>query len=352
MAPVPPAINVTSLGDLQQTTLPDLNRFHITEIATDIQDFTVMNGLLRQGNTITVDSGKSFQWDVMVNDSGAAAVVGLGYQDKVSIVDTTVQATADWKNVKTDWAMIAQEEQFNSGIAKIVDLRMLREKAAAISLVQLMEALIWGPPVAITDLLSMWGFNTWLVKNATEGFFGGAPSGYTTIGLNPTTFPRWKNYTFPYTTVDDTDFVRKLNKALRFTDWKPPVDGLPLLGTGRERRFFANYGLIGPIQELLKASNDNLGMDITRYHESVVIQRTPLTWVPFLEADTTNPIYGIMMGDLKFYRLKNFWMRRTVLDKTPGHHMVKSEFLDCTGQPVMVNRRRSFVGSSGTTYPS
>jgi hypothetical protein len=40
-------------------------------------------------------------------------------------------------------------------------------------------------------------------------------------------------------------------------DWKPPVDGLPLLRQGQPYRYFSNYGLIGPLQELLKASNDN-----------------------------------------------------------------------------------------------
>jgi hypothetical protein len=346
-----PLLNVAALGDLQQMTLPELNRLRITEIATDLQKFLVMGDLLQKGNTITVDSGKSFQWDVMVNDSGAAANVGLGYQDKTSIVDTTVQATADWRHSKTDWGIIGQEEQMNASPAKIVDLRLIREKAAMISLVQLMEANFFGPPPSLSDTVTPWGLRTWIVKNATEGFNGAAPSGYTTIGLAPSTFPRWKNWTAQYATVDDTDFVRKLNKAVEFVNWTPPVDGLPTLKTGTGYRYFSNYGLIGPMQELLKASNDNIGMDVTKYAGSVVINRVPLVRVPALETDTTNPLYGVSMGSMKLYRLKNWWMRRTSVPIMPGHHTVAAEYVDCTYQYVFTNRRDSFVLATGTSEP-
>jgi hypothetical protein len=346
-----PLLNVAGLGDLQQMTLPELNRLRITEIATDLQKFLVMGDLLTKGNTITVDSGKSFQWDVMVNDSGTASFVGLGYQDKTSIVDTTVQATADWRHVKTDFAVIGQEEQMNASPAKIVDLTLIREKAAMISLVQLMENAFFGPPPSVSDTVSLWGLRTWLTKSASEGFNGGAPSGYTTIGLSPTTYTRWKNWTGQYTTVEDTDFVRKLNKAIEFVDWKPPVDGLPLLRQGQAYRYYSNYGLIGPLQELLKAANDNIGMDVTKYAGAVVISRVPLVRVPALEADTTNSIYGVSMGDVKLYRLKNWWMRRTEVPMMPGHHTVKATYLDSTLQTVFTNRRTSFCLSTGTTEP-
>lgn len=346
-----PAVTVASLGDLQNVTLPELNRLRIVDLTTDLQNFTVWE-FMKKGSTITVSSGKNFQWTCMVNGSGTAQNVGLGYQDRTSIVDTTVLATAEWRHTKVDWAMIGQEEQFNADPAKIVDIEMLREKASMISQVELMEQNLWGPPVAITDTITPWGIKTWFVKNASEGFNGGAPSGYTTIGLNPTTYPRWKNYTFQYTTVDDTDFVRKLNRAIEFTNWKPPVEGMPLLAQGNKYMMYSNYGLIGPLQELLKASNDNLGMDISKYLGAVMINRMPLVRVPALEVDTTNPIYGIATDDFKIYRLKNWWMKKTELDKVPGHHTIKARYLDTTMQHVAVNRRRTFVGATGTTEPS
>jgi hypothetical protein len=202
------ALTATQLSDLVASTIRDLDEPNLTEITSDLQEHTAMKRLLKKKQR-TIQSGIGAQWDVMVNHSGGSENVGLGAQDNVEIVDTLVQAQADWRNTVTHWAMIGQEMSMNMGKRRIVDLMMVREKAAMISLAELMEANFWGPPVASTDDVTPWGINTWVVKNATEGFNGGAPSGYTSIGLNPTTYPRWKNYSGNYTAVTKDDLIRK-----------------------------------------------------------------------------------------------------------------------------------------------
>jgi hypothetical protein len=351
---VNPILAANQVQDLQTTTLAEYNKGHLVDISADLQNYIVMRLLLRQGKTKTVESGKSFTWTVMVNDTGSAQNVGLAYQDDVSQVDVATQASADWRHSKVDWAMIGQIVQMNANPAQIVDMEMMQEKAALIAFVKLAEGNFFGPPVAITDGITPWGINTWVVKNATEGFNGGLPAGYSTIGgLDPAQYVNWKNYTFQYTSADDPDFIRKLNRAVEFTDFRPPVDGLPLLNSGPEDyMFFSNYGLIGPLQEYLKASNEALGMDLTKYLGSVMINRRPLIRVPFLEADTTNPIYGIPFKDVFLYRLKNYWGRKTHLPNLPGSHNVAATFLDYSYQFCWVNRRGSFVGATGVTYPS
>lgn len=350
-----PQLTVSGLGDLQQTTLPELNRGRIVELTTDLQKFHVMapDGILNKDGVVTEGgTGKTFEWRLMMSTGGTSANVGLGYQDATSIRDTTITASAEWRNSKSDYSIIGQEEAHNDSPAKIVSLKLLREKAMMIDLVSLMESNWFGNPVALTDTLSPMSMSTMIVKNATEGFNGGVPSGYTTLfNVSPTQYPRFKNYTFQYTTVDDPDFIRKLSKAVEFTEWKPPVNGLPLLNNAARYRYFSNWSLIGPLQELLKASNDNVGMDLLKYQNAVILNRLPLVRVPALEADTTAPIYGIDLGALKIYRLKGWWMRRTVVDKVPGHHTVKAEYLDSSYNFVMVTRRSSFVGATAATYP-
>lgn len=348
-----PALMQTSLGDLGQTTLPQLNRGRIVEITSDIQEYTVSKFLNKQG-VVTVDGGKSFQWDVMVADSGSAANVGLGYIDQPNIVDTVVQATADWRHLKVDWANIAQELQMNKGASQIVDLEMLREKAAMIAQVKLMENNLWGPPVTSSDTITPWGIKTWVVKNATQGFNGSTQSGGNSVlGLNPSTWTRWKNYTDQYTDVTDTDFVRRMLRAIRFTNFRPPVDGLPLLNGGNYKYgLYTNNGLLAPAEEYLKASNDSLGNDMAKYQGKLVIAGIPVQWVPLLESDTTNPIYLLNHNDVKIYRLKNWWMRRSAVPMMPGQHTVSGYFYDTTMQLVFVTRRGSGVLATGTTEPS
>lgn len=346
-----PTLQATQLVDLVATTLRDLGKPKFTEIATDLQRHTAMKNLLNK-NRVVLQAGYGVQWDVMVNHSASAANVGLGASDNVSIVDTMVQATADWRNTTASWAIIAQEIDMNREPARIVNLLQERRIACMVSLAELMEANFWGPPVALTDTVTPWGVNTWIVKNATEGFNGGAPSGYTTIGLNPTTYPRWNNWTFQYTNVTREDFIRKMRKAATFTDFEPPVDGIPTFNTGDKYGFYTNYGVIGPLEEALENQNDDLGPDIASQDGKVIFRRVPVTWVPKLEADTTNPIYGINWGWFKTYILSGWWLRETNVPIYPGQHTVSAHFMDCTYQWITKNRRCHFVGATGTTYPS
>lgn len=344
-------LQATQLNDLVATTLRNLGKPNFTEIATDLQKHTAMANLLKK-NRVVLQSGYGVQWDVMVNHSGSAANVGLGASDNVTIVDTMVQATADWRNSTANYSLIGQEIDMNREPARIVDLVRERRLACMIALAELMESNFWGPPVALSDAVTPWGINTWLVKNASEGFNGGAPSGYSSIGLNPTTYPRWKNWTAQYTSVTKDDLVRKLRKAATFTNFQPPVENIPTFNTGNDWMFYTNYAVVGGLEEVLEGQNENLGPDVASMDGKVLFRRTPLEWVPKLEADTTNPVYGINWGEFKTHVLSGWWMKETNVPIYPGQHTVSAHFIDCTYQFIMKNRRSHFVIATGTTYPS
>jgi hypothetical protein len=347
----PNVLTAPQLGDLVQTTLKDLGRPKFTEIASSLQRHTAMSNLLRK-NRVQLDSGTAVQWDVKVLLSHSAANVGLGASDNVSIEDTMTQASADWRNSTASYAIIGQEIDMNDNPSRIVDLIKSRRIDALIAMAELMEANWWGPPVALTDNLTPWGVNTWVVKSTTQGFNGTVPSGYTTIGLNPTTYPNWANWTDGYTAVARDDLVRKLRKAATFTDFQPPVDGIPTFNTGDDYQFYSNYQVIGPLEEILESQNDNLGNDIAKYDGNVHFRRAPIMWVPKLEADTTGPVYGLNMGWFKTYILKNWWLRETHVPIYPGSHTMSAHFVDCTYQPITKNRRCHFVLCTAATYPS
>lgn len=347
----PNALTAAQVGDLVQTTLRQLGKPKFTEIASPLQKHTAMRNLLRK-NRIEFDSGYGVQWDVMVGQAGSAANVGLGASDNVNDVDVMTQATADWRNTTANYPIIAQVLDMNREPSRIVNFVQAKRIAALISLAELMEANFWGPPVASTDNVTPWGVNTWVVKNATEGFNGGAPTGYTTIGLNPTTYPAWKNWTYQYTNVTQDDLVRHLRKAATFTDFEPPVDGIPTPNTGDDYGFYTNYGVLGPMEELLAAQNESLGSDVASQDGKVHFRRVPVNWIPKLEADTTNPFYGINWGWLKTYILKGWWLRETHVPVYPGQHTISAHFMDCTYNFITKNRRCHFVAATGTTYPS
>ncbi len=351
MAVTPNALVASSVIDLVNTTLRNLGKPKFTDISSPLQRHTAMRNLLRK-NRRELESGYGIQFNVQVNQSNSAANVGLGASDDVDIVDLQVQATADWRNTTCNYAIISQVVDMNREPSRIVNYVQEQRIGALVSLTEIMEANFWGPPVALTDNITPWGINTWLVKNATEGFNGGVPSGYTTIGLNPTTYPAWNNWTYQYSNVTNEDLVRHWRKAALFTDFEPPVDGIPTPNTGDDYGFYCNYGVLGPLEELLMSQNDNMGNDLAKYDGDVHLLRTPVHWVPKLEADTTNPVYGINWGWLKTYVLQGWWWKETHVPVYPGQHTVSAHFMDSTYQWVTKNRRCDFVLATGTTYPS
>lgn len=352
-----PTVLPTHLGDLQQGTLAHYEFLKVTDImsSNDMTEFVFMNTVLNDANVKTVPSGKSIIWEVALNGTGAAENVGLGYQDNPQITDVLAQASADWAHVKVDWAGIKQADQMNAEPARIVNTKMVQEKAAMQSLIELMEANAFGPSITSTDTLTPRGFKTWLTRQtgataySTDGFNGGQITGGPTKGMTDQT--KWRNWYFQYASVNDSDFVSRLDKAITMTKFMSPTK-MPEIGPGIKRVLFSNYGLIGPLQQLLKASNQNLGMDILKYHGAVVINNHPCVRVPYLEADTTNPIYGVNLPDVTIYRLKNFWMRKCFIAEYPGQHNIEASFLDSTYQMVFTNMRKSFVGATSVTDPT
>jgi len=346
---VAPNIQADNLADLVAATLRDLGEMRITEIATDLQDHVAMRVLLKR-DRIQLESGYGVQWDVMVTQSGAAKFVGLYASDSVNVGDVLVQANAPWRHSTTNYAFDEREIAMNRTPRRIVDLLKVRRIDGMVSMAELMENAFWSYPQS-TDTLTPYGVFYWITKNATEGFNGGANTGYTTVaGLNPTTYPRWQNWTYQYTSVSRDDLIRHWRQAATKTYFRPPVDGIPTFNTGDKYGFYTNYAALGQLEEAVESQNEDLGNDLASKDGTTIFRRVPVTYVPKLDADTTNPVLGINWGVFKTYILRGWWLKETKVSITPGQHTVASVHVDSTLNWICKDRRRNFVLATGTTY--
>ncbi len=346
-----PTIQPENVQDFVNDTLRDLGKPKFTDISSSLQKHVAMRNLLKS-NRVELQSGSGIQFNVLVAQSNAARNVSLAESDNVNLVDGMVQANTVWRNTQTSYMIIGQLMAMNREPARIVDYVKQQRIMAMISLAELMEQNFWAAPSA-SDTKTPLGLPYWVVKNATAGFNGGVLSGYSNVaGLSPTTYANWANWTFPYTAVSRDDFIRKAREAATKTDFQPTVDGIPSPDTGDSYGFFTNYSVVQPLEEALESQNDNLGKDVASQDGSVMFRRVPVTWVPWLDRDSTNPFYGLNWGWLKTYILQGWWLKETSIPYTPGQHTVASHFIDATYQFVTKNRRCHFVGSNGTTYPS
>lgn len=344
-------IQPENVVDFVNDTLKDLGKPKFTDISSQLQNHTAAKNLLRK-NRVVLESGQGIQFNVLVAQSNSARNVALAESDNVNLVDGMVQASTVWRGSQTSYMLIGQLMAMNREPARIVDYVKQQRIMALISLAELFESNYWAAPNS-ADQKTPYGLPYVVVKNATKGFNGGNLTGFTSVyGLSNATYAMWSNWTAPYTNMARDDGIRQAREAATKTDFLPPVDGIPSPNTGDEYGFYCNYATIQPLEEAVEAQNDNLGMDVASQDGKTLFRRVPVTYVPWLDRDTTNPFYGINWGWMKTYVLRGWWMKETNIPYTPGQHTVASHFLDCQYNFVSKNRRCHFVLSNGTTYPS
>lgn len=347
------SLQAGSISDLVFATLKELGELRFSQIATGLQRYVVMSRLMKKNKVQFFSAGYGIQWDVMTNDNGSFRFVGLYATDNVNVRNVLTQGNTDWRYATWNWALDRREVAMNSSARRIVDLIQTRRIASFLSAVKGMEAAAWNCPLS-TDTLSPLGVPYWITKSNSEGFNGLLPitSGYTTVGgINPTTYPRWANWTNQYTSITKDDLIVKWAKAADFTYFEPPIES-PTFDSGDDPMFATTYPVYSQMKYLLEAQNDNLGMDVDSMDGKPVFRRTPIAWIPQLDADTTDPVYGINWGEFHTAGLRQEWLRETQIPIQPNQHTVSSTHTDVTFNWLTRDRRRHFVIAKDTTTPT
>lgn len=331
------------IADIAFAGLKELGRMKWTDIYTDLQEHVAMGSILKK-ERVVFGSGSAIQWQVMTNNTGAARRTGLYEPDSVNVGDVLQNASIPWRHVTTNYAFDERELTMNASPAKIVDLLKVRRADAMISLAELMEDLFWDDPE--DDNLSPFGIPYWIVKDTSTagGFNGGNPTNFSggAGGLDSSTYTNWKNWAGAYSEVNKTDFVRRARKAATFTKFKSPVPQ-PQYFTGDRYGYYTNYNVIQGLEELLEQQNDNLGNDVASKDGQVLFRRNPVIWTPKLEADTSDPFYGINWGTLRVAFLRGEYLKQMRPMRAPLQHRTMQAFIDLTWNVLCRDRRRNFV---------
>ena len=337
------ALDQSQILDLVATTQKELGRMRWTELATDYQDFEVLPKMLKRGN-VAFESGDGIQRNVMVDESGAASHVGLFNVDDVNVGDVMQTFNVPFRHTTTNYAFDRREKAINSGSAtQIVDLIKVRRSDAMISLALLLEQAFWGKPGDSTDNTTPFGLFYWMVNNASTGFNGGNPSGFTSGagGLSSTTYPRWSNYTAQYTNVTKADLIKKMRTAHRKTDFMSPID-IPDYRSGRGQNFriYVNESTISSIEDVGEAQNENLGRDVASMDGATTFRRNPIIYVPKLDDESTNPVFMVNWNVFKIFFLRGEYLREDPPRQSSRQHNVFEIHVDLSWNTVCVNRRR------------
>ncbi len=339
-----PALTADDILDLVKGTLRHLGRPKFEQIAQTLQRYEVFPKWFKKDKA-TFDHGIGIQRSLMTRLSTAARHVGFTAVLQHNIEDLIEQMYVPWRHAETHWSYIFQETLMNRGEALIFNILKPRRVGAMLALVDILEAGAWSAPASSSDKTEPFGIPYWVVKNATAGFNGGAPSGHTTVaGIDLTANPTFKNYTFQYTNPTKADLVTKLRKMHRKLDWKAPVSS-PDLSKGMDQRNYVNETLIASIEDIGEAQNENLGRDIASMDGGrMTFRRDPIIPIVYLDADTTNPWYMIDHATFMPVFLSGDYLREDGPDKNPNQRNVYTTLVNLTYNYVCHNRRRNGVG--------
>lgn len=345
-------LQADDIVDLITITQKDLGKMRWTDLSYDLQEYVALPSLL-QKEKVAYGSGYGMQWNVMTGTSGATRDVGLYEVDSVNVSDVMTTGSVPWRHMTTNYAIERREIAMNTGAAQIVDLVKIRRHDAMVDLAKHLESRFWAKPDTSADNLRIFGVPYWIVYNATEGFNGGNPSGFSSgaAGLDSSTYTNWKNWSAQYTSVSSADLVTKWRKAATFTNFKAP-HAAPAYGQAARYGYYTNYNVVAGLESLLGGQNDDLGYDIASMDGKVVFRGTPVTWVPHLENFSGDPIYGINWGQFKPAFLSGEYLREEGPVKASNQHTVFQTHLDLTMNIMCTDRRSNFVLATAEPDPT
>lgn len=340
---MPPIVTADQVRDLMAATLRDLGRMSFQQIAQQLQDYEVFSRWFRE-DKIQIDDGVGIQRTLMTSLSNRARHVGMFEETQTLIPDLIRQMQVPWRHALTEWAWEYREVLMNSGKSLIFNVIKPRRADAMISLAEELEAKAWSAPTVAQNHLP-YGIPYWIVKSNTRGFNGGLPTDHTTVaGIDLDQNPTFKNYTDTYSSVSKTDLIAKMRTAKRKCMFVSPVtiDDYTI-GSGDRYRIYVNEQTLSDMEAVGESQNENLGRDLAYMFNNLVFRNHPIIWIPQLDDDTDNPVYGVDHSVFYPVCLKGDYLRESEPMVDARQHNVYHVFVDLTYNFVCVDRRRQFV---------
>lgn len=317
-----------------------------TDLQLDLQDHVAVREMWK-GRKKTFTGGENWEWEAQIDHNHSAKTVGLYETDGSAIIDTMIKGEVEPRHVNAHYVYDKREKAFQRGGKAIVDYIKTKYVAMMCSWYKLLEEILWGKPADSTDLKTPYGIDYWITRYvATTGFHSVAPTGFTTKGgINPADGQqeRWRNYVDRYVVVSKEDLLRKMRRAHRQIQFRSPVShAQPTVGPMRNG-IYTNDDVIGLMEELLEAQNMNLGNDLASKDGRTLFKSTPVTYAPYLNDDSTDPVYLLDWQWLAIGVMAGWENELTQPYMVPDMHLVSRVDLDASLQMICTDLRRQAV---------
>jgi hypothetical protein len=343
------SVALTGLDAFAELTLNKFDKNEWVDIAQELQNYTFASRLFKK-NRNSEEGGKELEWKIQTEYTDNTRDTQPYDTDTFHIADAMTNAKVGWSWQTNNITWDVNEEEFQSGPTKIISVLKTRWHSMWMDYFGGMERRLWSKPASSSvSPTPPFGIPYWIVKNATEGFSGGNPAGFTAGagGVDAATYPGWKNWSAQYVEVSRLDLVKKIIHAVEKTHFKAPHNYAALADGKPDWMLHTVYSVYSTLKEMQEPRNQNLGADIGYYSGKLVLNGIPIEWVPIISEgyeleDTSNPVYGIWWNKERGF---HYFYKEGQSQKLSGvkenafKHTVRHQFLDNAGNFRMRNRR-------------
>ena len=355
-------VSNSDLADLIATTTENLPKMTV-EYALNYQTFEVINRWF-QKDKIQIGDGTEILRDIVLDRSGNANHVKLYQELTINVVDVASQIKAPWRQLEYHWSIERREAARNSKPAQFVNLVDMRRNESAVGAAELLEERAWLSPDSSSDDLNPYGIPYWIPKlaagQAGEGFYGGSDTTYatTTGNIDPATTgdntvditggkPLWRSYcaggTAYYDSMNATALRTMLKMFLKIQFQSPYTVKDLELGPLSNYRIYCNTDSYVALVELCRQQNENIGADLARYNGITVFSRVPIIHIPYLDNDTSDPVYMVNHNKFEPFVLDGDYFRESPPMNSREQSNVFTTVTDLSYNFLCTNRRMQGV---------
>lgn len=339
------SLSPDQIVDLVQATQVGLiKKKAFLNLRSDLTDYVAVRELYKN-HQHQFEGGREWEFTAQVDDNHSARVVGLYEDDSAAIADSLIKGSVGPRFTDANYVFDVHEKALNGGPDQVVDFVYTKYCGMIESHWKLLESLCWGKPESSADKKTPYGIAYWITKGATEGFTGGDPVGFADgrAGISTSAQPRWANWSAPYTNVSKEDLITKMRRAVRKTKFRSPISHAePTVGSFKNG-IYTNDTVIDQFEMILESQNMNLGKDLASMDGRTTFKSRPVVYAPYLDNDSTDPIYLIDWSTLAFGIIKGWKERVSKPQVVAGKHNVHAVFLDASLNLICTDLRRQAV---------
>lgn len=316
------------------------------QIMQDLTDYPIANEWVFGGGkgVKEMQRGKNITFAVHYDASSSFRMTGLYDTDQVNATESYTTATIPWKYSNWNYGWDEHEEDVITDRAEVANYVEGRAAESWLGAVVGVEEKVWTLASDPTSKDQIWSIPTWVQKptNGQVGFLGGNPTGFTSgIGLDASTYTNWKNYVADYAAITQADFVLKFKNCLDAIMFKaPPKVATEGYATTGPHWCATNLATIRSLETLAENQNDQLGFDLDAAHGKFSVRGNRPRYIPYLDADTTNPIYLLNTAHFKVFMHPKWAPRAHPLKKAPNQRNVLTKQWDMMWNLGCRDRRR------------